>query len=323
MKILTREEFRDAVMLRDGFDCIVPTCPKAAKDAHHIMERRLWAADENEGYFVDNGASVCEDHHNLAERIIPTAIIRKWCGIPNIVLPKILDPSKDYDKWGTPLKMPTREYIKYPSTPYLPFSESIGNPITNIKLLLGMPLLVTIKMDGSNACITKDKIAARNGQYADHTSFDLLKTEHIYKRSTIPENLQVFGEWLYAKHSIHYKDNLSLSSRFQIFNIYDVNLRCFLGWDEVKDIAKCIDYPTVPIVAENISIENEWEFTSTLSRMARKVIESGHEGIVIRPMIPFHYGHFEICTGKYVRANHVQTDNHWKDMHIVKNEVKK
>ena len=318
---MSREAFRKQVFERDNYTCVVPACGLPAVDAHHIIERKLWAKDENEGYFKDNGASVCEIHHRLAERIIPTQMLRKWAGITSRVLPKALDATKDYDKWGTELKMPTREYIKYPSTPYLPFSESVGNPLTNTQLLLNIPLVVTIKMDGSNVVLTDKKIAARNGQFADHPSFDLLKAEHAYKKALIPIGKQIFGEWIYAKHSIHYVGDLAIKSYMQVFNVYDVTTRCFLGWRDVKTIAEQIGYPVVPIVAENVIYSAEWEFIQELSRMARKVISSGHEGIVVRPTMPFHYGHFEICTGKYVRANHVQTEEHWKDKSITRNQI--
>jgi 5-methylcytosine-specific restriction endonuclease McrA len=45
MKLLTRDEFRNAVFERDGHRCVI--CGNEARegvrlDAHHIIERRLW-----------------------------------------------------------------------------------------------------------------------------------------------------------------------------------------------------------------------------------------------------------------------------------------
>ena len=318
--MLSRDEFRRLVFKRDGSTCIVPGCGKAAVDAHHIIERKLWARDENEGYFADNGVSVCERHHKLAEVIIPPQMLRKWALISNRVMPKALNAGKDYDKWGVELKMPTREYIKFPSTPYLPFSEQVGEFVTDSMLLLNMPLLVTEKMDGSNVVLTSGKIAARNGTHADHPSFDLLKAEHASRKQRIPLGVQVFGEWLYAKHSIHYTGDLALDSFMQIFHAYDVRTRCFLGWDDVKALAEQVGYPVVPALAENVEYSNIWEFQAHITKMAQRVIKEGREGIVVRPMTPFHYSHFEQYTGKYVRANHVQTDEHWRERTIVRNE---
>lgn len=39
MKLLTRDEFRNGVFKRDDYKCCICNCP--AKDAHHIIERRL------------------------------------------------------------------------------------------------------------------------------------------------------------------------------------------------------------------------------------------------------------------------------------------
>lgn len=51
MKLLTRDEFREGVFERDGHKCVV--CGDDARDAHHIMERRLFA---DGGYYMENGA---------------------------------------------------------------------------------------------------------------------------------------------------------------------------------------------------------------------------------------------------------------------------
>src|SRR3954467_7146976 len=98
---LTRDEFRRQVFDRDNQTCVVPDCGKAAVDPHHIIDRKLWLADDiyPEGYVIVNGASLCETHHLQAERsaILPETL-RQWCGIHVIVLPKQLDASKIYDK---------------------------------------------------------------------------------------------------------------------------------------------------------------------------------------------------------------------------------
>jgi 5-methylcytosine-specific restriction endonuclease McrA len=61
-KLLKRDDFRDSVFRRDSYNCVI--CGEPAKDAHHILERRLFT---NFGYFIDNGASLCEKHHIMAE----------------------------------------------------------------------------------------------------------------------------------------------------------------------------------------------------------------------------------------------------------------
>src|SRR3546814_5336655 len=60
--LLTRTAFREGVFARDENRCVF--CPLPAEDAHHIIERRLWP---DGGYYLDNGASVCRDHHIRCE----------------------------------------------------------------------------------------------------------------------------------------------------------------------------------------------------------------------------------------------------------------
>ena len=94
--LLTRDEFRNAVFERDGHLCVI--CHGPAKDAHHIIERRLFA---DGGYYIDNGASLCEKHHLEAESTELTCEeIRDAAGISEIVLPSQFYADVEYDKWG-------------------------------------------------------------------------------------------------------------------------------------------------------------------------------------------------------------------------------
>lgn len=94
--VLSRFDFKAAVFNRDDHKCVF--CNKTAVDAHHIMDRKLWA---DGGYYLDNGASVCADCHWKCERdeILPDEV-RQACGIDRVLLPPGLDETKHYDKWG-------------------------------------------------------------------------------------------------------------------------------------------------------------------------------------------------------------------------------
>ena len=98
MELFTRDAFRDAVFARDGWRCVV--CGNPAQDAHHIMERRLFP---DGGYYLNNGASLCGEHHLLAETTeLSVEEIREACGIPKsaAVLPEHMYACEMYDKWG-------------------------------------------------------------------------------------------------------------------------------------------------------------------------------------------------------------------------------
>lgn len=331
--LLSRDNFRNMVFERDNHICVIPECNKYAVDAHHIIERRLWQdTSEFGGYFLCNGASLCEEHHIAAEKnFYPPQYLWNILKIDNPIRPKLFKSNVDYNKWGIEFKMPNRYRIKYPTTPYLPFSPQWQSPesakddnayLENIDCFLNAPIIITIKMDGSNVQMTKELIAARNGTVADHKSFDYLKSLHAQKYSyLIPDDIEVFGEWLYAKHSIHYTEKLSLPNYLQIFSIYNMKQRMWGSWNDVKNMSNILNVPTVPIIKEEI-YKKDWELIRDVSNIAKDVIKQGHEGVVIRINYPFHYEQFSDHIAKYVRPNHVQTDDHWSAQSITRNFCK-
>lgn len=95
--LLTREEFKTFVLLRAGGVCVF--CPAPAKDAHHILERKLYP--ETGGYFLGNGAAVCDRHHWLCETTeLSVDEVRRAAGVVAPVLPPGFEVGRAYDKWG-------------------------------------------------------------------------------------------------------------------------------------------------------------------------------------------------------------------------------
>lgn len=342
MSLLPREVFRDNVFKRDKYTCCVPGCHQKAQDAHHIIERRLWIdPSEHGGYFLSNGASVCGYHHQYAAETctIQPQVLRFWCNIADVKLPKSFDTKRSFDKWGILIKRPNRKQIKYLSTPFLPSSP--GNEKNDINLtslgpFVNQPLVVTVKMDGSNVCISKSGgVCARNGQSADHPSFSLLKEvfANIYIH-VLDDDIQIFGEWIFAKHSIHYVGDMALNSYFQIFSVYDQNAEMFLGWEDVEKWAEKLGVPTTPVL-ETLQCSSLKELERRIHQMITNTVDNGHEGIVVRLTYPFPYGSFESYTttngktswkvaaiAKYVRPDHIQTTGAWGKEKVIKNEVR-
>ncbi|KWA83726.1 hypothetical protein WL29_20375 [Burkholderia ubonensis] len=97
--LLSRENFKRYVFLRAGGRCVF--CPAPAVDAHHIIERKLFA---DGGYYLGNGAAVCDAHHWQCETTeLSVADVRAAAGIQSPVLPAGFDACKTYDKWGNEL----------------------------------------------------------------------------------------------------------------------------------------------------------------------------------------------------------------------------
>ncbi|WP_162570981.1 MULTISPECIES: hypothetical protein [unclassified Variovorax] len=68
-------------------------------DAHHILERKLYPITG--GYFLGNGAAVCDEHHWKCETTeLTVEEVREAAGIKAPVLPDGFDPAARFDKWG-------------------------------------------------------------------------------------------------------------------------------------------------------------------------------------------------------------------------------
>lgn len=59
----TRKTFRDSVFKRDAHKCVCCDITEDL-DAHHIMDRHYFT---NGGYVLQNGVTLCKQHHELAE----------------------------------------------------------------------------------------------------------------------------------------------------------------------------------------------------------------------------------------------------------------
>lgn len=67
----------------------------------HIIERKLFL---DGGYYIDNGASVCDEHHWSCEKTdISVEEVRLACKIKTIIIPEHFDINISYDKWGNVL----------------------------------------------------------------------------------------------------------------------------------------------------------------------------------------------------------------------------
>ncbi len=214
--------------------------------------------------------------------------------------------------------------MKYPHTPYFRFSPSAkkdrrASGVFDLTNFLNEKLVITVKMDGSNCCFTHDKVVARNGISANQTSFDFVKQLHAGIRDHIPMNYRIYGENLYAEHSISYRDALALDGYFQVFAIFDVNTNWWLSWPSVQYVASELGLPSVPEFATYPPCDNLDVLEETIALEGEDCIARGHEGIVVRKDAPIYSASFKNSVAKYVRANHVQTDEHWMNKPIVRN----
>lgn len=215
------------------------------------------------------------------------------------------------------------ESKKYPRTPHLPFSPGAGSDdkvLDSAEHFLNVPVVLTEKMDGSNLCMTNKAIFARshNGP-PTHASFDFAKQLHSQVRHSIPDGLSVFGEYVYAVHSIPYTH---LPGYFLIFGVREDTTDKWWSWEMVEEMAKELNVPTVPVKSCSIQYPSEKALQTGIEffMSTSPIYGTATEGFVIR--LAGEFTDFSKSVAKYVRANHVQTTQHWSQQEIKKNWLK-
>jgi len=323
-ELLTRIAFREGVLARDNYSCVF--CGKPAQDAHHILERRLWP---DGGYYLDNGASVCGEHHLLCESTeIDLDTVRQACKITKPIIPPHLYDDMPYDKWGNPV-LPNGQrlrgelffdpsiqkvlapvlnlfthLVKYPRTHHLPWSENVNDDdrmMSSTDAFQGKEVVVTTKMDGENTTMYQDHIHARSLDSISHPSRSWVKGFWASIRMDIPEAWRICGENLYAEHSIAYND---LPSYFLGFSVWNDQNIC-LNWDDTQEWFGLLGITSVPVLYRGIYDEAKIKALWSAQNWERM------EGYVVRLTESFPAMEFRHKMGKFVRAKHVQTVKHW------------
>ncbi len=326
-QLLSRDAFREGVFTRDKGRCVF--CGNPAKDAHHIIERRLW---DDGGYYLDNGASVCQEHHLACEMTtISVEDVRLACGITKPILPTQFYDSESYDKWGNNIlangqRLRGELYfdesvqkilkeggvldtftnrVKFPRTFHAPWSEGIHDDdrvAPNMDRFIGKRVIVHEKMDGENTTMYNDYIHARSIDGRSHPSRDWVKGLHGRIAHDIPQDWRVNVENMYAQHSIAYSNLKSYAYGFHVWNERNV---C-LAWDDDVEWFELLGIEACPVIYDGLYDEKiirglydpkrDWET---------------REGYVIRIADSFSYADYRYCVAKFVRRGHVQTTKHW------------
>jgi RNA ligase len=198
---------------------------------------------------------------------------------------------------------------KYPRTFHFPFSEGATNDDriqTGWQEILQHDLVVTEKLDGENTCIKSSGVYARSHGAVNRNPWARPIWDIWERVGGTLGDLHIFGENLYAVHSIEYE---YLEHFFYLFAIRDGET--WLSWDETLEYAQLLDLPVVPEVSRGRF--DEKSIREIIVEHQRRGSRMGgiSEGVVCRSAAAFHNDHFANRVLKYVRKNHVQTDEHW------------
>ncbi len=178
-------------------------------------------------------------------------------------------------------------------------------------------LIITEKLDGENTCLNQFGVFARSHAAPTlHSWAGYLKERWELIKNDLGE-LEIFGENLYAIHSIVYP---KIEQHFYVFAVREKDR--WLSWEEVKFYAGLLDFLVVPEIVvftqpyeekilkseilEIVQHESKFGSVDTVSN-----VNCTMEGVVCRNMEGFKVDEFSHNVFKYVRKGHVKTDEHW------------
>lgn len=206
----------------------------------------------------------------------------------------------------------SESFTKYPRTPHLPWS--LGGTSDDAYLFdtthfVGRQVVVTEKMDGENTSLYRNGIHARSVDSRHHVSRDWVKSLHGTIQHDIPEGWRLCGENVYAQHSIVYKE---LQSYFYLFSIWNDQNHA-LSWKNTCEWADLLGLAIAPVL-----FEGEWDEKAVRDL---PIDPQRQEGYVVRLAESFAYEDFGRSMAKWVRAGHVQTDEHWMFATVIPNQL--
>ena len=207
------------------------------------------------------------------------------------------------------------EYVKYHKTMHLPWSPGLQNDdrvITTLDHFKDKEVIVTEKMDGENASLYHSGYMhprSIDGRY--HPSRDWVKGWWASRAHMLDENFRICGENMFAQHSIIYNE---LESYFYGFSLWQHNW-C-LSWDATISKFQALDIIPVPEIWRgqfNIDI---------LKEIGESLNPDTQEGYVVRLVNGYALEQSHLKIAKFVRQNHVQTDEFWMHSELKPNKLK-
>jgi hypothetical protein len=153
------------------------------------------------------------------------------------------------------------EFVKYPRTPHLFGSRGTDddkhlNETDSNRFIADPSLIVEEKIDGTNVGIhftsAGELVLQCRGHLITegmHPQYDLFKQWASVKRGVLEDLLAtdyiLFGEWMYARHSIHYRQ---LPHYFFEFDIYSKRGQAFLDYETRMQMLEGTGMQTVPVL---------------------------------------------------------------------------
>jgi hypothetical protein len=194
------------------------------------------------------------------------------------------------------------DFVKYPRTPHL-FGSSGTDDDKRLseresqEIISDPSLIVEEKLDGTNVGIHftpggEMMLQCRGHHITEgmHPQYDLFKQWSVVKRPVLERTLGcdfiLFGEWLYARHSVHY---LKLPHYFFEFDIYDKPRQAFLSLEQRMAMIAGTGIQTVPVIHtgavakdELVGLIGSSKFDSRFENPTTGRIDDLMEGLYVR-----------------------------------------
>jgi RNA ligase len=230
------------------------------------------------------------------------------------------------------------DFTKYPRTPHL-----FGSTGTNddkhlgqqesLEFIADSSLIVEEKLDGTNVGIhfTSSGRMVRQCRGHEitagmHAQYDLFKQWSTSKRAVLEaileDRLLLFGEWLYARHSVHYR---CLPHYFFEFDIYDKQRLVFLDLASRIDRVAGTGIATVPVIHRGPATPDEIRHLIGPSRFDSKFdnpVTGGTDNLMEGLYLRTEAAGRVTGRAKFVRREFVEKvkqSEHWQHQAVVTN----
>lgn len=253
------------------------------------------------------------------------------------------------------------DLIKYPSTPHLEGSRlqkgDRGDNQLRLNDLAGRYIVAEEKMDGANSGISFSPEGELRLQSRGHfltggakeKHFNLLKKWAVCHEEmlfdTLSDRYIMYGEWMYAKHSLFYN---SLPHYFLEFDLYDKQEQCFLSTAKRQHILAPTPIVSVPIWHQGLAPTQIHDFLSMITASVgrdsqwreklKQVAEHRKLNVALVEQqtdqneeaeglyIKIEEGDRVISRCKFIRSSFTQTildqEMHWHKRPIIPNQLK-
>lgn len=230
------------------------------------------------------------------------------------------------------------DFTKYPRTPHLFGSKGTDDDkhmgeAESKAFIADESLIVEEKIDGTNVGIhftdSGELVLQCRGHLITegmHPQYDLFKQWTTAKRHVLEEMLAnrwiLFGEWVYARHSVHYR---KLTHYFYEFDVYDKEQKVFLDLEGRLGLLEGTGIQTVPVIHTGKVVRDDLEdligpsrFDSHFENPATNRPDNLMEGLYLRTELN------GVVTGraKFVRPEFVEKikqSTHWQHQQMVPN----